>query len=302
MDEKIFEAGEDGIAFCLLEMVEDQRGLSVRQGREELSHSLRTQAHEDLARGIGRQLLHHPGRGARRQPLEEMGGLVDVERPSRQPCLELGQRPGCTLQLRKRFAQRLQQSFVKRLLSGQGALPGAQDLVLEGLELRRHVAFGALECLPADVVGGRAFCVSAAELDVVAVNPVVAHLEGVDPGSLTFALLQFIEKGVGVIALSTDSEERAARAKTDWGLPRLRVGYGFSLSAAREWGLFLSAGRGTTSIGVEEPALFAEPGTTEQRLEEIRRLNGFTSDGPAQNLITFLTQATQGRGFTGPLE
>ncbi len=49
-------------------------------------------------------------------------------------------------------------------------------------------------------------------------------------------------------------------------------------------------------------ALFAEPGTTEQRLEEIRRLNGFTSDGPAQNLITFLTQATQGRGFTGPLE
>ena len=49
-------------------------------------------------------------------------------------------------------------------------------------------------------------------------------------------------------------------------------------------------------------ALFAEPGTIEQRLEEIRRLNGFTSDGPAQNLITFLTQATQGRGFTGPLE
>ena len=49
-------------------------------------------------------------------------------------------------------------------------------------------------------------------------------------------------------------------------------------------------------------ALFAEPGTTEQRLEEIRRLNGFTSDGPAQNLITFLTQATKGRGFTGPLE
>ena len=70
----------------------------------------------------------------------------------------------------------------------------------------------------------------------------------------------FAEKGVGVIALSTDTEERAARAKTDWGLPRLRLGYGFSLNAARRWGLFLSAGRGTTSIGVEEPALFAEPG------------------------------------------
>jgi peroxiredoxin len=70
----------------------------------------------------------------------------------------------------------------------------------------------------------------------------------------------FAEKGVGVIALSTDTEERATRAKTDWSLPRLRLGYGFSLNAAREWGLFLSAGRGTTSIGVEEPALFAEPG------------------------------------------
>lgn len=70
----------------------------------------------------------------------------------------------------------------------------------------------------------------------------------------------FAQKGVGVIALSTDDEERANRAKAEWGLPRLRVGYGFTLASAREWGLFLSAGRGTTSIGVEEPGLFAEPG------------------------------------------
>jgi hypothetical protein len=38
------------------------------------------------------------------------------------------------------------------------------------------------------------------------------------------------------------------------------VGYGLALSSAREWGLFVSTSRGTTSIGIEEPALFAEPG------------------------------------------
>jgi hypothetical protein len=30
--------------------------------------------------------------------------------------------------------------------------------------------------------------------------------------------------------------------------------------SAREWGLYLSSGRGKTSAGVEEPSLFVEPG------------------------------------------
>ncbi len=29
---------------------------------------------------------------------------------------------------------------------------------------------------------------------------------------------------------------------------------------ARAWGLYISTGRGKTSIGIEEPALFSEPG------------------------------------------
>ena len=40
----------------------------------------------------------------------------------------------------------------------------------------------------------------------------------------------------------------------------LRIGYELPLSKAREWGLYLSTSRGTTSIGIDEPALFAEPG------------------------------------------
>ncbi len=31
-------------------------------------------------------------------------------------------------------------------------------------------------------------------------------------------------------------------------------------AVARQWGLYTSTGRGKTSIGIEEPALFAEPG------------------------------------------
>ncbi len=44
------------------------------------------------------------------------------------------------------------------------------------------------------------------------------------------------------------------------GAEDLRFGYDMSLAKAREWGLFISTSRGKTSIGIEEPALFAEPG------------------------------------------
>ncbi|WP_370869042.1 hypothetical protein [Rhodoferax sp.] len=40
----------------------------------------------------------------------------------------------------------------------------------------------------------------------------------------------------------------------------LKFGYGLTLKSARQWGLYISAGRGKTSIGIEEPALFSEPG------------------------------------------
>ena len=66
--------------------------------------------------------------------------------------------------------------------------------------------------------------------------------------------------GVNTIAISSDGEERtrdmAGRVKAD----TLRFGYGLSLEKAREWGLSISTSRGKTSIGIEEPALFSEPG------------------------------------------
>ena len=43
-------------------------------------------------------------------------------------------------------------------------------------------------------------------------------------------------------------------------MTRLPIAYGLSLEQARAWGLYVSAGRGKTSLDVEEPAFFVEPG------------------------------------------
>jgi peroxiredoxin len=79
-------------------------------------------------------------------------------------------------------------------------------------------------------------------------------------GGLDRMVDKFAEKGVEVIAVSTDPAERAARAVEEWKLEKLPVGHSLSLDTARRWGLYVSTSRGMTSAGVEEPALFAEPG------------------------------------------
>ncbi len=72
-------------------------------------------------------------------------------------------------------------------------------------------------------------------------------------------LEEFDKRGVAVVAVSSDTKERAMQTRDGWGLTRLRIGYGLDLPAARRWGLFISSGRGMTSTGVEEPARFSEP-------------------------------------------
>ncbi|MDA1090839.1 MAG: peroxiredoxin-like family protein [Proteobacteria bacterium] len=65
----------------------------------------------------------------------------------------------------------------------------------------------------------------------------------------------FTNRGCGVIAISMDSQERAEKAKQEWGLGALTVGYGLSEDSARAWGLFISQ-----SIKEAEPSHFNEPG------------------------------------------
>lgn len=72
-------------------------------------------------------------------------------------------------------------------------------------------------------------------------------------------LPEFEKRGVAVVTVSSDEKPRAEQAKEQWGLSNLRVAYGLDLSTARAWGLYVSTGRGATSAGVIEPALFSEP-------------------------------------------
>lgn len=70
----------------------------------------------------------------------------------------------------------------------------------------------------------------------------------------------FAERGVTTVALSTDGQERTQAMADKIEAEHLRFGFDLSLEKAREWGLYISTSRGKTSIGIEEPALFSEPG------------------------------------------
>jgi peroxiredoxin len=70
----------------------------------------------------------------------------------------------------------------------------------------------------------------------------------------------FAERGVGTIAISSDGETRARQMAEKIAAKSLRVGYSLELSGARKWGLYISTSRGKSSIDIEEPPLFSEPG------------------------------------------
>ena len=68
------------------------------------------------------------------------------------------------------------------------------------------------------------------------------------------------EKGVEIVVVSSDTKERAEEFATKVAFPDLKFGYGLNLTDAKKWGLYISEGIGKTSIGIEEPAKFSEPG------------------------------------------
>ncbi|UOD50047.1 peroxiredoxin-like family protein [Orrella daihaiensis] len=68
------------------------------------------------------------------------------------------------------------------------------------------------------------------------------------------------ERGVNVIAISSDDEHRAREMANKVNASNLRFGYALPLVTAKAWGLYISEGIGKTSIGIEEPKRFAEPG------------------------------------------
>ena len=63
------------------------------------------------------------------------------------------------------------------------------------------------------------------------------------------------ERGIQVVAVSSNTEELAKRTVADWSIDRLTVGFGLELRDADRWGLFASA-----AASDAEPETFTEPG------------------------------------------
>jgi len=66
---------------------------------------------------------------------------------------------------------------------------------------------------------------------------------------------RYAERGCGVVAISTDPQDRAEKTVAEWGVHQLPVAYGLSLDQARSWGLYIS-----NAFQEKETRHFAEPG------------------------------------------
>ena len=70
---------------------------------------------------------------------------------------------------------------------------------------------------------------------------------------------EYERRGTRVIAVSSDVRERAQEMASKVGT-NLLFGYSLPLTVARKWGLYISSSRGKSSINIEEPPRFSEPG------------------------------------------
>ncbi|BDI61144.1 peroxiredoxin-like family protein [Qipengyuania nanhaisediminis] len=67
---------------------------------------------------------------------------------------------------------------------------------------------------------------------------------------------EFTKRGINVVAVSMDSEERARTVDREWETGDLPLAFAMSEETARNWGLYISQGRPDS----DEPERFSEPG------------------------------------------
>jgi len=68
-------------------------------------------------------------------------------------------------------------------------------------------------------------------------------------------LSDYSERGVNVIAISSNTKELAEKTVEEWDIENVTIGYGMPIEAARKWDLYISEG-----INDKEPEEFIEPG------------------------------------------
>ena len=71
---------------------------------------------------------------------------------------------------------------------------------------------------------------------------------------LAVKLSEFRERGVEVIAISSNTKEKARQSQNEWHTQDLRIGYGYPVDDAKKLGLYISK-----SIKPSEPDFFFEP-------------------------------------------
>lgn len=71
---------------------------------------------------------------------------------------------------------------------------------------------------------------------------------------------EFARRGIDVVAISSDTRDRAIETQRKWGLSNVRLGYELPIDKARDWNLYVSSSRGRATNGIEEPSVFSEPG------------------------------------------
>jgi peroxiredoxin len=67
-------------------------------------------------------------------------------------------------------------------------------------------------------------------------------------------LAELAERGIDVVSVSAENEDRAARMRADWRIAGVPMAYGLTEEQMRAWGLFISR-----RINENEPAVFNEP-------------------------------------------
>jgi peroxiredoxin len=65
---------------------------------------------------------------------------------------------------------------------------------------------------------------------------------------------ELAERGIDVVSISGESEQRANQMRDEWKIDKVPLAYGLSEAQMRDWGLFVSRG-----INTDEPAVFNEP-------------------------------------------
>lgn len=71
---------------------------------------------------------------------------------------------------------------------------------------------------------------------------------------------EFQKRGVRIVAISSDERSRGQAVADKVQARFIDFAYDLHLGMARRWGLYISTSKGKISIGVDEPALFSEPG------------------------------------------